>query len=629
MFGVVGGVLVVAVVAITINRFKIVSLRWREKKTHPQISKTVSGHFIRVVKSSVLDEYKLSKVVLGKGASGVCHIGTHSKTRKKFAVKLIDIKDEKIAQFYRREIEILKDLEHLNIIRVFEAYEQADSLGLVMELCEGGHLGEVISDTPKGRLDEAHAQRYVCQLVGAIAHCHQHGICHRDIKLQNVLLETRTYDAQVKLIDFGNAKRFSLIGDRTPFKTLAGTTYTMAPEVFKKEYDERCDVWSLGVVAFIMLCGQKPFESLDIPNHSEVSKSSLVSNIMMGRFSFQHPAWEFISEDAMLFIMACFTMKYQNRPSSSQLFKFNWCSPHNINNKLPDSKRKAYTRKLSRAPSQSLSQTSMIAVAFTMSTTDHVDLRSLFQDIDVDGSGMVDRKEFCQFMRMTEPNTTEDDANVIFDAIDQDNNQEISFLEFVASMIDSRNVNVNEINQAFNLLDKEGKGYISHKDLFRMLATKGGSSLLPSPHSSAESSAPGKLKWSSSLLSLPSFVNKGTEKQASEIAPCEENRRKSHEDAIGNLIIPKFETKEMEAARLEKLQHKVKQIIEEADQDGDGKISYAEFLLAMASSNNPVIENGKDGKLGRSVSEEQKSAIFENYDPKFVLQSLSGESVQN
>ena len=135
LFGVVGGVLVVAVVAITINRFKIVSLRWREKKTHPQISKTVSGHFIRVVKSSVLDEYKLSKVVLGKGASGVCHIGTHSKTRKKFAVKLIDIKDEKIAQFYRREIEILKDLEHLNIIRVFEAYEQADSLGLVMVFC--------------------------------------------------------------------------------------------------------------------------------------------------------------------------------------------------------------------------------------------------------------------------------------------------------------------------------------------------------------------------------------------------------------------------------------------------------------------------------------------------------------
>jgi calcium/calmodulin-dependent protein kinase I len=92
----------------------------------------------------------------------------------------------------------------------------------------------VIADTPNGRLDEPHAQRYLCQLVGALVHCHQHGVCHRDIKLQNILLETRTFDAQVKLIDFGNAKRFSTAeGEEKPlFRTIAGTTYTMAPEVW-------------------------------------------------------------------------------------------------------------------------------------------------------------------------------------------------------------------------------------------------------------------------------------------------------------------------------------------------------------------------------------------------------------
>jgi serine/threonine protein kinase len=101
-------------------------------------------------------------------------------------------------------------------------------------MCSGGHLGEVIADTPYGRLDERHAQRYVCQLIGAIQHCHNHGICHRDVKLQNILLETRSSDAQIKLIDFGNAKRFSTINngvERHPFRTITGTTYAMAPEV--------------------------------------------------------------------------------------------------------------------------------------------------------------------------------------------------------------------------------------------------------------------------------------------------------------------------------------------------------------------------------------------------------------
>lgn len=144
-------------------------------------------------------------------------------------------------------------------------------------------------------------------------------------------------------------------------------------------------------MSFIMLCGHKPFESIDLPgNHVDISQSSLVSNIMMGRYSFQHPvrlrvtdidtkhfvclgnnislllvflshnpyhiftliltrqAWEFISEGAMLFIMSCFTMNYKKRPSAAQLFQEKWCAPHNINNELPTTKLKKYTRKLSR-----------------------------------------------------------------------------------------------------------------------------------------------------------------------------------------------------------------------------------------------------------------------------------------
>lgn len=125
--------------------------------------------------------------------------------------------------------------------------------------------------------------RYVTQIVHAIAHCHKLGICHRDIKLQNILLEHRGGDAQVKLIDFGNGQRFR---GQLPMRKIVGTTYTAAPEVFKECYDERCDVWSLGVVAYILLSGRRPFESVDIPNQPRAKESSLIASILMGRYHF-------------------------------------------------------------------------------------------------------------------------------------------------------------------------------------------------------------------------------------------------------------------------------------------------------------------------------------------------------
>lgn len=125
--------IIMVIASVCHNHYKIFStlFRWI-RKTHPELSKTASGHLIRVVQSSVLEEYKMSKTILGKGASGVCRVGTNIKSKKCFAIKIIELKDDNVKQFYKREIDILKDLEHLNIIRVFEAYEEVGSLGLVM-----------------------------------------------------------------------------------------------------------------------------------------------------------------------------------------------------------------------------------------------------------------------------------------------------------------------------------------------------------------------------------------------------------------------------------------------------------------------------------------------------------------
>lgn len=116
--------------------------------------------------------------------------------------------------------------------------------------CTGGHLGELLHRQGRRCLNESWARTILLQLVSAVAHLHERGICHRDIKLQNILLENKSRQAQIKLIDFGFGSRY--IG-ALPMHTKCGTPYTTAPEVLRECYDERCDVWSVGVVAFIVL----------------------------------------------------------------------------------------------------------------------------------------------------------------------------------------------------------------------------------------------------------------------------------------------------------------------------------------------------------------------------------------
>ena len=167
-------------------------------------------------------------------------------------------------------------MDHCNIVRLFAVYTTPLTIYFVTELCSGGHLGTLLNGQRNGgiarRLDEESAKGLCRQLLSAVRHLHERGIAHRDIKLQNILVDRlidnigdkRTSLSQVvnlKIIDFGFGSRY--VGC-CPMKTVCGTPYTTAPEVLRESYDERCDVWSVGVVLFIMLSGKRPFESLNV-----------------------------------------------------------------------------------------------------------------------------------------------------------------------------------------------------------------------------------------------------------------------------------------------------------------------------------------------------------------------------
>lgn len=160
-----------------------------------------------------------------------------------------------------------------------------------MELAEGGELFEKIVEMHK--FSEKQAASLMKKILSSVKHLHEHGICHRDLKPENFLFSDNTSEGEIKLIDFGLSKRFGHIQEADPAEkmhTIVGTPYYVAPEVLKGNYDFSCDVWSLGVILYIMLCGYPPFEG---DNNKEIFK-----RVLQQKLEFDPEDWSDISDEA-------------------------------------------------------------------------------------------------------------------------------------------------------------------------------------------------------------------------------------------------------------------------------------------------------------------------------------------
>eukprot|EP01031_Cornospumella_fuschlensis_P035319 gene35319-42797_t len=282
---------------------------------------SISGNLVQELYVPITNYYTFTAKLLGRGSSAEVVIAVHTRTKRRYAVKIIDTQKKEIIWRYDREKNFLKDIEHPNVTRLFEVYVAPAQLFFVTDLCKGGHLGNALRQTPHGFLDEMDARRYTKQVLSALIHVHKLGICHRDVKLQNIVRESNMPSAQVKLIDFGNSVRYV---NKLPLTKVVGTTYTAAPEVFRKEYDERCDIWSLGVVCYILLCGKRPFEKTEVEVDGKHKDEGIINNILAGKFHFKHRQFGFISEEALDFVKVCMEMDYKRRAHAVDLLDHPW-----------------------------------------------------------------------------------------------------------------------------------------------------------------------------------------------------------------------------------------------------------------------------------------------------------------
>ncbi|CAK8996775.1 Calcium-dependent protein kinase 2 (PfCDPK2) [Durusdinium trenchii] len=232
----------------------------------------------------VTDDYKLAGK-LGEGSYGKVRRATNRLTGEVVAVKSVLKKNMRRLQTLKREISIMKQVDHPNIIKLMDVYEDEAFLYIVMELCTGGELFDKIIEA--GHYREADAKALVRQMLDAVAYLHKHHIAHRDLKPENFLFASEDKDAPLKLIDFGLSRFYQ---DDVMMRTRVGTPYYLAPEVLQKNYDKKCDVWSIGVLMYILLCGYPPFYG--------DSEKQIYGMINKGVYDFPKEEWDLVSQRA-------------------------------------------------------------------------------------------------------------------------------------------------------------------------------------------------------------------------------------------------------------------------------------------------------------------------------------------
>ena len=314
----------------------------RDSRTVAMATSTEDARFCEakgramVVEGSVERDFELG-ATLGKGMAGKVVVGTPRRRRKgqaehSYAIKLFDTRNwtEADRKSFFRECLLMSKSKHPNIVGLVAVYRNMPGkygTAAVMELCTGGELFDRLQKS--GTLSEEEARMVAHKTLSALQHMHSLGIAHRDVKPENLVYESWEKDAELKLIDFGFAKSRhklqsagkNIRGETDMFRTRLGSPNYVAPEVLSsgtKGYTEKCDIWSLGVTLYIMLCGYFPF-------YHRIEKI-MYQQIVTGDYSLEDPEWDCISSGAKHLVRRMLTVDPRQRPSAEECLREPWVS---------------------------------------------------------------------------------------------------------------------------------------------------------------------------------------------------------------------------------------------------------------------------------------------------------------
>lgn len=431
--------------------------------------KIFPGLFVKQGNGDPYTKYELISY-LGEGGYGKVYRVKHRITGTHRAMKIIHVKstsgdhEKKIS----KEINILKDLDHPNIMKVFEFFCSQNTIFIINELCTGGELFDKIIEVK--HFSENVAADIMRQLFSAVNFCHEHGVIHRDLKPENILIETQQEKNKdffhIKIIDFGTCE---ILQRNKMLKEQIGTSFYIAPEVLKNSYNEKCDLWSCGVILYILLCGAPPFYG--------TCEDEIFRKIITCKFSFKHSVWKEISPEAKDLITKLLDLNPKSRLSAKEALEHKWFTmtenKRNLHNTISDESLMTVIKNISEfRAEQKLQQATLAFLVHNLSTQEDLsELKEVFLSFDKNGDGRLTKDELLKGMtRVTTETKIIDCLDELMKTIDTDNNGYIEFEEFIRASIDKEKLLTEKnLKIAFDVFDKDKSGGISASELKMLL----------------------------------------------------------------------------------------------------------------------------------------------------------------
>ena len=435
--------------------------------------------FVTINKGDITQFYEVIKKI-GEGSYGKIYKVKNKQSGDIRAMKqILKSKIPDINKF-QNEIKILAMVDHPNIVRLFEVIEDDKYFNLFQELCTGGELSRKIQTT---QLKEKEIARIFNEIMSAVAYCHEKGIVHRDLKLENILFASESPDSPVKIIDFGfsvllgknnlnkdknnndngnNLKKFGF----KRMKSKVGTLYYISPEIIKGNYDEKCDIWACGVILYILLCGYPPFTG---SNDKEVY--NIITQV---KYDFNQPTWKNVSKYAKDLIKNMLTLA-KNRYTAKQVLNSKWleiklkdANEENMNYYLDYkhiAKYKTYNK---------FKQAILTFIASRLNSDECKDIKNIFYNIDEDKNGFITFEDYRKYIinefNIDDLIENEEEIKKGFRGMDVDYNNNIDYTEFLAANLDeSIFLKEEKLKEAFRHFDLNDTGAIKKEDLIKVL----------------------------------------------------------------------------------------------------------------------------------------------------------------
>lgn len=353
----------------------------------------------------------------------------------------------------KREIQILQHLSgQANIVEFKGVYEDRQSVHVVMELCAGGELFDRI--IAQGHYSERAAAAVCRQIVKVVHICHFMGVMHRDLKPENFLLSSKDEGSMLKATDFGLSV---FIEEGKVYRDVVGSAYYVAPEVLRRSYGKEIDVWSAGIMLYILLSGVPPF-------WAETEKG-IFDAVLKGELDFESDPWPSISESAKDLVRRMLTQNPKKRITPAEVLEHPWMREGGNASDKPIDSAVLSRMKQFRAMNK-LKKLALKVIAQNMSEEEIKGLKAMFINMDTDNSGSITYDELKRGLAQLGSKLTEAEVKQLMEAADVDGNGTIDYTEFITATMNRHRLETEEnLLKAFRYFDQDNSGFITMDEL--------------------------------------------------------------------------------------------------------------------------------------------------------------------